>query len=351
MKIVIVGNGLIGSQLATRLAQAGHDVAALGRGDGSTPPPGWGSIGLSRGPRSWSTSPTPVLGRRRRAGVLPRLETHLLAAEQAAGVGHHVILSIVGADRVPDSGYLRAKVAQERIVPRGRCRYSIVRSTQFFEFVPGIADAATIDDDVRATPGRLQPIASRDVVAHLANVVTGPALGATVEIAGPEALGIDDLVRRFVAATGDPRSVATDPVATYFGAELDDQLPFRPRERTPGSPRRRTTRGWPRPRSAARAEGEPAAAALDRALPGFYDPPSERALRRGRAERIVRCTSSWSSSVKPEYADGGSSGSPRSPRRPAASRATCGSNGPAARGPRTSTCWWRPSPTTAPGRT
>ena len=225
MKIVIVGNGLIGSQLATRLAQAGHDVAALGRDDGIDTTTGLGLdralagaevvVDLTNSP-SWADDDVLAFFR--------DSSTHLLAAEQAAGVGHHVILSIVGADRVPDSGYLRAKVAQERIVTEGPVPYSIVRSTQFFEFVPGIADAATIEQTVRATPGRLQPIASRDVVAHLANVVTGPALGATVEIAGPEALGIDDLVRRFVAATGDPRSVATDPHATYFGAELDDHL-------------------------------------------------------------------------------------------------------------------------------
>jgi uncharacterized protein YbjT (DUF2867 family) len=225
MKIIIVGNGLIGSQLAARLAQAGHDVAALGRGDGIDTTTGFGLdralagaevvVDLTNSP-SWADDDVLAFFR--------DSSTHLLAAERAAGVGHHVILSIVGADRVPDSGYLRAKVAQEQIVQSGPVPYSIVRSTQFFEFVPGIADAATVEQTVHATPGRLQPIASADVVAHLADVVTGPPLRATVEIAGPEALGIDDLVRRFVAATDDPRRVVTDPQATYFGAELDDHL-------------------------------------------------------------------------------------------------------------------------------
>lgn len=225
MKIVIIGNGLIGSQLATRLARAGHDVAALGRGDGIDTTTGGGLdralagaevvVDLTNSP-SWADDEVLAFFR--------DSSTHLLAAAQAAGVRHHVILSIVGTDRVPDSGYLRAKVAQEQIVQSGPVPYSIVRSTQFFEFIPGIADAATVGQTVHATPGRLQPIASADVVAHLADVVTGAPLGGIVEIAGPEALGLDDLVCRFVAASGDSRSVVTDPQATYFGAELDDQL-------------------------------------------------------------------------------------------------------------------------------
>ena len=133
-----------------------------------------------------------------------------------------MILSIVGADRLPGSGYLRAKVAQERLVEAGGVPCSIVRSTQFFEFVGGIADAGTVDGVVHATSATLQPIASRDVVAHLGQVVTGPALNAAVEIAGPEPLGIDALVRRLFATTGDRREVVTDRQAGYFGAVLDD---------------------------------------------------------------------------------------------------------------------------------
>ncbi|HYI56416.1 MAG TPA: SDR family oxidoreductase [Microlunatus sp.] len=225
MKITIFGNGLIGSQLATRLTEAGHDVSALGRNDGIDTTTGRGlgdalvgadvAVDLTNSP-SWADDDVLAFFR--------DSTSHLLAAERAAGVGHHVILSIVGADRLPEAGYMRAKVAQEQLVEAGPIPFTIVRSTQFFEFVPGIAEAATVDDDVHATPGRLQPIASADVVTHLAEIVTGPALNRTVEIAGPEPLGIDELVRRLFAATHDHRAVVTDPHAGYFGAELDDQL-------------------------------------------------------------------------------------------------------------------------------
>jgi uncharacterized protein YbjT (DUF2867 family) len=223
MKIVIFGAGLIGSQLRDRLADAGHDVVALGREAGIDTTTGQGLaeamagaevvVDLTNSP-SWADDDVLAFFRDSTA--------HLVAAEEAAGVGHHVILSIVGADRLADSGYLRAKVAQERGVIEGGVPFTIVRSTQFFEFVAGIADAATQDGVVRATPGRLQPIASSDVVARLAELVVSPPANATVEVAGPEALGIDELVRRLFAATGDERTVHTDPAAGYFGAVLDD---------------------------------------------------------------------------------------------------------------------------------
>lgn len=223
MKIIIVGNGLIGRQLAANLVAAGHDATALGRDDGIDTTTGFGlaaalagaevAVDLTNSP-SWADGDV--------LAFFTASTAHLLAAEQEAGVRHHVILSIVGADRLPDSGYLRAKVAQERLVEAGGAPFSIVRSTQFFEFVPGIADTGTVDGVVRVSPAHLQPIASRDVVAHLAEVVAGPALGRTVEIAGPEPLGVDELVRRLFAVTGDARTVLSDPHAGYFGAELDD---------------------------------------------------------------------------------------------------------------------------------
>ena len=225
MKIVIFGNGLIGGQLATRLSGAGHQVTALGRDDGIDTTTGRGlvealagadvAVDLTNSP-SWADDDVLAFFRDSTA--------HLLAAEQEAGTRHHVILSIVGADRLPAAGYMRAKVAQEQLVEAGPVPYTVVRSTQFFEFVAGIADAAAVDQEVRATPGRLQPIASSDVVLHLADVVTGPALNGTVEIGGPEPLGIDELVRRLFAVTHDSRSVVTDPHARYFGAELDADL-------------------------------------------------------------------------------------------------------------------------------
>jgi uncharacterized protein YbjT (DUF2867 family) len=223
MKIVIVGNGLIGSQLAARLAGAGYEATALGRDDGIDTTTGQGlvaaldgadvAVDLTNSP-SWADDDV--------LAFFTSSTRHLLAAEREAGVRHHVILSIVGADRVPGSGYLRAKVAQERLVEAGGVPYSIVRSTQFFEFVPGVADAGTVDGTVRVSPAHLQPIASRDVVAHLAEVVTGPPLNGTVEVAGPEPLGIDELVRRLFATTRDPRRIVPDRHAGYFGAELED---------------------------------------------------------------------------------------------------------------------------------
>ena len=178
MKIIVFGNGLVGSQLAAHLVAAGHDATALGRDHGIDTTTGQGlaaalegadvAVDLTNSP-SWADDDV--------LAFFTSSTEHLLAAEREAGVRHHVILSIIGADRLPTSGYLRAKVAQERAVEAGGVPYSIVRSAQFFEFVPGIADAGTVEGVVHATSAHLQPIASRDVVAHLAEVVTGPAAG------------------------------------------------------------------------------------------------------------------------------------------------------------------------------
>lgn len=224
MKIAIFGNGLIGSQLASRLSEAGHEAVAVGREAGIDTTTGQGIasvidradvvVDLTNSP-SWEDDAVLAFFR--------ESTEHLLAAEWAAGVRHHVILSIVGADRLPEVGYMRAKIAQEETVKAGNIPYSIVRSTQFFEFVPGIADTGTTDGVTHATPATLQPIASADVVTRLAEVVTGSPINGTVEVAGPEPLGIDELVRRFFASTTDPRYVVSDPHAGYFGAELSDE--------------------------------------------------------------------------------------------------------------------------------
>ena len=132
------------------------------------------------------------------------------------------MLSIVGADRAPDSGYLRAKVAQERLVVDGGVPYTIVRATQFFEFLGGIADSATTDGAVRLPSGHLQPIAAADLAVAVAEVVEGSPADAMIEVAGPEARGLDELVRRVLSATGDPRPVVTDDSVTYYGAHLDN---------------------------------------------------------------------------------------------------------------------------------
>ena len=223
MKIVIFGAGLIGGQVLSRLVAAGHDALALGRTDNIDTTTGRGVAEAVVGAdvvvdltnsASWADEDVLTFFR--------ESTSHLLAAEMAADVGHHVILSIVGADRLTDSGYMRAKVAQENLVKAGRVPYTIIRSTQFFEFIPGIADAATVGDTVKATPARLQPIASRDVADRVADVATGSPINGTVEIAGPEPWGIDELVRKLFAASGDRRTVTTDPQAGYFGALLDD---------------------------------------------------------------------------------------------------------------------------------
>jgi uncharacterized protein YbjT (DUF2867 family) len=144
----------------------------------------------------------------------------LLAAERAASVGHHIAVTIVGADRVPGSGYMRAKVAQEAEIEAGPVPYTILRATQFFEFLPQIADWGAEGDRVRLSSGLSQPVAADEMAATVAELVTGPPLGGRVELGGPEALGIDTWARRLFAATGDARVVVSDPHAPYAGAEL-----------------------------------------------------------------------------------------------------------------------------------
>ena len=147
---------------------------------------------------------------------------NLLAAERAAGVRHHVALSIVGADRTQESGYMRAKCAQEKLIEESGSPYSIVRATQFFEFVDPLADSATDGNTVRLPHGAFQPIAAKDVATAVTRAATGERLNGIVNIAGPEKLGMDDFIRNRFAATGDPREVVTDPTARYFGAVIDE---------------------------------------------------------------------------------------------------------------------------------
>ena len=148
---------------------------------------------------------------------------NVLAAEAAAGVGHHVALSVVGADRLPDSGYLRAKVAQEDLIKAGTIPYTILRATQFFEFIGRIADSGADGDTVRLSPALMQPIAADDVAAALADVATNEPVNGTVGVAGPEAIRLDELARRVLRANNDARQVIADVHARYFGTELDDQ--------------------------------------------------------------------------------------------------------------------------------
>jgi uncharacterized protein YbjT (DUF2867 family) len=145
---------------------------------------------------------------------------NLLAAERDAGVGHHVALSIVGSDRLPDSGYLRAKVAQEAEIEAGSIPYTILRATQFFEFLSQIVEAGAEGDSVRLSTGLIQFVAADEVAATVAELAIGAPVGGHVELGGPEALGVDAWARRLFAATGDNRTVIADPHARYYGTEL-----------------------------------------------------------------------------------------------------------------------------------
>ena len=225
MKIVVIGgSGLIGTKLVKNLRQLGHDVVAASRSSGVDALTGEGLAEAMTGAQvvvdvanspSWEDN-----------AVLQFFKTssrNLLAAEAAAGVGHHVALSVVGTERLLASGYFRAKMAQEELIKASKVPYTIVRATQFFEFVDGIAQSATEGQTVRLSPALIQPIVSDDVAAALADVVIGAPLNGMVELAGPERLPLDKLVGRFLSATQDPRQVVTDVHARYFGLELNDQ--------------------------------------------------------------------------------------------------------------------------------
>jgi len=225
MKIVVIGgSGLIGRKTVANLRQRGHEVVPASPSTGVNTVTGEGLapelsgaavvVDVANAP-SWEDS-----------AVLAFFETsgrNLLAAEAAAGVGHHVALSVVGTDRLLASGYFRAKMAQEKLIKASPIPYTIVRATQFFEFVGGIAQFATEGQTVRLPPAMMQPIAADDVAAVMADVALAKPLNGTFDLAGPEPIRQDDLVRQFLKATGDARTVVTDPKALYYGLTLNDQ--------------------------------------------------------------------------------------------------------------------------------
>jgi len=225
MKVVVIGgSGLIGTKLVSRLRQKGHEVVAASPKSGVNTITGEGLAEALAGAQVVvDLANSPSFEDR---AVLEFFQTsgrNLLAAETAAGVKHHIALSVVGTDRLPDSGYLRAKLAQESLIKASGIPYTIVRSTQFFEFVGGIAQSSTVGQTVHLSPALLQPIMSDDVADVMADVVLGTPVNGTVEIAGPERIRLDELVGRFLRATHDPRELITDIHARYFGAELNDQ--------------------------------------------------------------------------------------------------------------------------------
>jgi uncharacterized protein YbjT (DUF2867 family) len=225
MKIVVIGgSGLIGKKVVTNLRQHGHEVVAASPSSGVNTVTGEGLaqalasaqvvVDVANAP-SWEDK-----------AVLAFFETsgrNLLAGEAAAGVGHHVALSVVGTDRLLASGYFRAKMAQEKLIKASPIPYTIVRATQFFEFAAGIAQLATEGQTVRLPPVLMQPIAADDVAAVMADVALAKPLNGMFDLAGPEPIRQDDLVRQYLNATGDPRPVVTDPKALYYGIAVNDQ--------------------------------------------------------------------------------------------------------------------------------
>jgi uncharacterized protein YbjT (DUF2867 family)/nitrite reductase/ring-hydroxylating ferredoxin subunit len=225
MKIVIVGDsGLIGSKLVTILTRDGHEVVGASRRSGVDAVTG---EGLAEALRDASVvvdvSNSPSF---EDAAVMKffKASTHnLVTGEAAAGVRHHVALSVVGTERLLRSGYLRAKFAQEKLIKDSAVPYSIVRATQFFEFLGSIADAGTHGNAVRVPPVLIQPIAADDVARAVAKIATGTPLNGTVEIGGPEPFYLDGLIQRVLGARNDPREVIAEPHARYFGTELDER--------------------------------------------------------------------------------------------------------------------------------
>jgi uncharacterized protein YbjT (DUF2867 family) len=225
MKIVVIGgSGLIGSKLVKILRERGNEVVPASPATGVDTLTGKGLDEALNGAQVVvDVSGSPSF---EDAAVMKFFETstrNLLAAEKNAGVKHHVALSIVGADRNPDSGYLRAKVAQEKLIKASTIPYTILRATQFFEFTGGIADGSTEGNTIRLTSAKLQPIAADDVAAALAPIVLAEPIYSTTEVAGPEPLPLAEIVQRWLTAKHDKRKVVVDPKARYFGAELNDR--------------------------------------------------------------------------------------------------------------------------------
>lgn len=231
MKIVVIGGtGLIGSKVVSILRRNGHEAMAAAPSSGVNTITGDGlAEALAGASVVIDVANSPSFADDAAMTFFRTSGHNLLAAETEAGVSHHIALSVVGADRLPDNGYLRAKLAQEELIKAAGVPYTIIRATQFFEFLDGIADASTRDGDVRVSPAHVQPVASDDVAALVAALATKAPLNGTVELAGPERVSLDEIVRSYLQAKGDPRSVAADIHARYFGSELND------RSLTPGA--------------------------------------------------------------------------------------------------------------------
>jgi len=229
MKVVVIGGtGLIGSRVSAKLTQAGHDAVAASPSTGVDTLTGEGLAEILAGVDAViDVSDSPSFEAQAVMDFFQTSTRNQLRFEQDAGVGVHMALSVVGADRLPEGDYLRAKVAQEKLIADSGRPYSVLRATQFFEFVSRIADASTIDGVVRVPTGSMQPIAADDVVEALVEVATGAPLNAIREVGGPEPFPMPELMRLSLAATNDPRTVVGDPGARYFGTPLtgDELIP------------------------------------------------------------------------------------------------------------------------------
>ncbi|HWU80747.1 MAG TPA: SDR family oxidoreductase [Caulobacter sp.] len=225
MKIVVIGGtGLIGSSVVANLLRQGHDAVAAAPNTGVNTLTGEGLDAALAGADivvDVANSPQFEAG--------PALEffmtssRNLLAAGQKAGIKHHVALSVVGTERLQESGYFRAKIVQEALIRASPIPYSILRSTQFFPFVQGIIQAGQVGDEVHVSPALVQPIAPPDVAGALTDVVLGQPVNGLIEVAGPAAFGLDQFVARYLQAKADPRKVVSDPAALYFGVELQER--------------------------------------------------------------------------------------------------------------------------------
>jgi len=225
MKIVVIGgSGLIGSKTVERLRAEGHDVISASPNSGVNTITGEGLVQAVAGAQVViDLANSPAFDEKTAVEFFETAGRNLLAAEAAAGVGHHVALSVVGTERLQSSGYFKGKAAQESLIRKSGIPYTIVHSTQFFEFTGAIAQTGTVGNVAHVPSAYFQPIFSDDVADAMTAVALAPPVNGTVEIAGPEKVRMSDLVARFFKATKDPREVVSDSHARYYGYEIDDQ--------------------------------------------------------------------------------------------------------------------------------
>ena len=225
MKIVVIGgSGLIGSKLVKKLREQGHEAVAASPNSGVNSVTGEGLAEVLKGASVVvDVSNAPSWEDKAVMEFFTTSTRNLLTYEAAAGVGHHVALSVVGTERLLESGYFRAKIAQENLIKASSIPYSIVRATQFFEFVKGIADLSTDGNKVRLPSALIQPMAANDVAEAVGRIAVGSPVNGIVEVGGPEQFHLDELVRRDLAARKDPREVVADPHARYYGIKVSER--------------------------------------------------------------------------------------------------------------------------------